>query len=83
MIFETLNVVVNNIMTRFLDYICESHFSNADYSKHNGKYISAVLDTITTKGYIGLGNEKVEKKVAALEKAKEALQGKTGTIIHK
>ena len=50
-------------MTRFLDYICESHFSNADYSKHDGKYISAVLDTITTKGYIGLGNEKVEKKV--------------------
>ena len=51
-------------MTRFLDFICESHFSNADYSKHDGKYISAVLDTMSTKKYIGLGTEKVEKKVA-------------------
>lgn len=50
-------------MAKFLTYLLESTLQKVDYSKHDYKYLIAVLSDIVNNGKIGLGDEKIEQEI--------------------
>jgi hypothetical protein len=47
-------------MKSFMEYICESTLSKDDFSKHDFKYLAAVIHDIINVGKIGIGKEKID-----------------------
>jgi len=56
-------------MQTFLEYLYESKMKNEDFSKHDSKYLAAVLNDIVNNGAVSIGETSEDAVDAPIDKS--------------